>query len=374
LITANKNIETLKIVAINLGSTSTKIAYYVDTLCQVQTTLPHSTEKIAGYSSVWEQYDLRKTAIDAFLKDQGINPRGLSAFVSRGGHTQPLTGGTYRITPAMLEQSASEKYGNHVSDLGIKLAYDYAAEIGCLPLTVDTPATDEFGPLARYSGLPEIQRESHFHALNHKAVARRFAQDTKSDYESLNLIVCHMGGGTTVAAHRQGKMIDATNGLDGDGPFSTNRTGALPVGALVNLCYSGQYTHKEMHRKINGMGGMIAYLGETDMRVIEEKAKGGDERFDEVTEAMCYQTAKEIGAMATVLCGKVDAILFTGGIAYSDYVMDKIIRRVEHIAPVKRYPGEFEMESLCSNAYRALIGQIEIKTIDDTEWKHVSQL
>lgn len=354
-----------KIFAINLGSTSTKIVYYEDTVCKCDKTLPHRSEELKQFETIWEQIEYRKKAILDFMRDNNIDSRQIDAFTSRGGQTMPLHSGVYRITDLMLEQSRSGKYGNHITDVGIKLAATFAKENGkALALTVDTPVTDEFDPIARYSGLPEMPRASSFHALNQKAVAKKYAEDIGKKYESLNLVVCHMGGGTSCAAHKQGKMIDGPNALDGDGPFSTNRSGTLPVGALIDACYSGKYTHKEMRRKINGLGGMMAYVNDTDIKTVTDKALAGDNKCKEAIEAMMYQTAKEIGAMAVVLYGKVDAILITGGIAHSTYLIDMLKERIEFIAKVVVYPGEFEMQSLALNSYKALMGEVEIFDFD----------
>jgi butyrate kinase len=351
-----------KIFVVNLGSASTKIAFFEDESCLFKENLKHPAEEIKKFKSIWDQFSYRKAAIDAFMERHGIRVQELDAFVSRGGHTEALSEGTYLITEKMLEQSRSMQYGNHVSDLGLQLAADYAAQ-GPLPFTVDTACTDEFEPLARYSGLREIPRVSRFHVLNQKAVARKYAADVRRNYEDMNLIVCHMGGGTSVAVHARGKMVDADNGLDGDGPFSTNRAGGLPVGGLIDLCFSGQYTHAEMKRKVNGLGGLMSYIGETDVAAAERKAMSGDEACKEALLAMCYQTAKDISGVASVVCGEVDAILITGGIAYSEFLMNEIRRRVEFIAPVRLYPGEFEMESLGLGAWRALNGEVEIRKI-----------
>lgn len=351
-----------KIFVINLGSTSTKIAYFLNDKMEFKETIKHPAKEIEKFNTIWEQFDFRKKALDEFMNSHNINVKDLDAVVSRGGHTEPLSSGVYLINEKMLEESRSMKYGNHVSDLGLQLAYAYSKE-GPIPFTVDTACTDEFEPLARYSGLKEIERVSRFHILNHKAVSRKYASDINKKYEDLNLVVCHMGGGTSVAAHKKGKIIDGNNGLDGDGPFSTDRSCGLPVGALIDMCYSGKYSYKEMRRKIKGLGGLMSYVGDTDVMEIEKKAKNNDNKCKEALEAMCYQTAKEIGAMSTVLDGNVDAILITGGIANSKYLMDMIIKRVSFIAPVHLYPGEFEMESLGTNAYKALIKKTEIKEL-----------
>ena len=351
-----------KIIVINLGSTSTKVAYFEDDKCVSKKTIDHNADDIKQFKTIWEQKDFRTHVINKFMEEVNVKPQELDAFVSRGGHTVPLVGGVYHINEVMLEQSASEKYGNHISDLGLQIANEFS-KYGCVALTVDSPCTDEFEPLARYSGLKEIPRVSRFHALNQKAAARKYAKEIGKKYEELNLIVCHMGGGTSVAAHKHGLMVDGPNGLDGEGPFSTNRSCGLPVGALIDMCYSGEYTRKEMRRKINGLGGLMSYIGETDVRTIVNEIEKGNIKYKEALDAMCYQTAKEIGAMATVLKGNVDAIIFTGGIAYSEYVMNNIKDYVSYIAPVILKPGEFEMDSLGTNAYYALMGEVEIKEL-----------
>ena len=348
-----------QLAVINLGSTSTKVAYFEDAACVFSESISHPAEELRRFATNWDQYDYRRKIIQDFLTGKGVSVGELDAFVSRGGHTESIHSGVYRITPKMLEQSRSMKYGNHASDLGIRLAYDMAPDKRNA-FIVDSPCTDEFEPLARYSGLPELPRQSRFHVLNHKACARAYCQDHGLEYSKINLIVAHMGGGTSVAAHKRGKLVDGDNGLDGDGAFSTNRTGALPVGALVDLCFSGTMTRQEVRRKINGLGGMMAYVGDNDVLAVYNKARAGDETCREVLDAMIYQTCKQIGAMGTVLCGEVSAILLTGGIAYNQYIVEEITKRVKHIAPVYTYPGEREMLSLGQQSYRALTGEEEV--------------
>ena len=353
-----------KIAAINLGSTSTKIAYYENENCVFKDNIVHTARALEGFSTIWEQFEFRKQAIEAYLKEKGILISGLDAVVTRGGHTEPIVGGVYRITRKMLEQSASEKYGNHATDLGLKLAYEFSAQ-GPQAFTVDPPTTDEFEPLARYSGLPQIKRRSSFHVLNHRAAGRQYAKDSGKDYRDLNLVVIHMGGGISIAAHKKGRLVDASNAIDGDGPFSTNRCCSVPIGDLINMCYSGTYTYSEIRRLINGNAGLMAYVGENDVKTVEERAAGGDQACGEALDAMCYQIAKEVGAAATVLMGEVDAIVFTGGIAHSKRIVDSVSRRVSFIAPIAVYPGEYEMQSLGLNTLAALRGEEEIKELNE---------
>jgi len=351
-----------KILTINLGSTSSKLAYYENEECKVNTTLDHSVQELSVFGDLMEQDGYRRAAIEKFLKDNDINVSELDAVASRGGHTKPLEGGVYKIDETMLEQQASGLYGRHACDVGSKIAYKMTEGTNILPVVVDPPVTDEFIEEARLSGHPELPRESRFHALNHRATGKRFARDNGKKYEDLNLIIAHMGGGITVAAHRKGKMIDATNGIDGDGPFSTNRTGGLPVGALVNLCFSGRYSHKEIKKMLNGEGGLTAYLKENDVRTVEEKA-ATDDYFALCLEGMIYQTCKEIAAMGAVLEGKVDAVVITGGIANSKKITARMKERIGFVAPIILYPGENEMDALALGALEVMQGNEPLKTV-----------
>ena len=252
-----------------------------------------------------------------------------------------------------------------MSHLGVEIAFRLTERSDhAVPVTTDLPTTDEFEPLARYTGLVEIQRESKFQALNHRAMARAYAEKIGRAYEDLNLIMVMMGGGITVASHKHGLMVDAQDGLGGDGSFSNNRCCGVPSAALVDLCYSGEFTHEQMKRHLNGEAGLMAYTGTTDIRALVSRAEAGDKEVAEALDAMCYQASKDIGAHATVLCGKVDAIVLTGGMANATYLVDRIVERVGFIAPVVVMPGEREMESLGTNAYRALSGQIELKEFE----------
>lgn len=349
-----------KILAINLGSTSTKVAYYEDNNCVKKENIDHPAEEIRKYKSIWEQDEYRTNLIYKFMNDNHIDINSLDAIVSRGGHTKPLVSGVYKINEEMMTQQASGKWGQHVADLGSRLAYAMCQNKKAVALIVDPPVTDEFEPIARVSGHPLIERRSSFHALSHKATAKRYARENGLKYENLNLIVVHLGGGISVAPHEKGKMIDGENGLEGDGAFSTNRTGGLPVGDLVRLCFSGNYNYDEIHKMIHGEGGLMAYLGTQDVKEVEEKAKT-DEKYAFYLDAMIYQICKQIGAMTTVLCGKVDVILLTGGIAYSESIVQKIKNRVGFIAPIIVYPGENEMESLARGALEGLQGVTAIK-------------
>lgn len=350
-----------RICAINLGSTSTKIAYYEDETCVCKDSISHSARSLAAYASVFDQMALRRETVVGYLRDHGVSLDQLDALVSRGPQTEPVSSGVYRINRPMVEQAESGAYGVHVCSVGCRIAYDLAQEHGFAALTADTPCTDEFEPLARYSGLKEVSRHSRFQALNHKAMARFYAQGIGKRYEDLNLVVAMLGGGISVVAHKRGRMVDGPDALEGDGAFSNNRCCSVPVGQLVRLCYAGTYDLEGMLRHVNGEAGLYAYLRETDTRAIEASIAQGDEHAREVLDAMCYQTAKDIGAYATVLEGDVDAILMIGGMANSSYITSRIAQRVSFIAPVEVLPGEREMESLCLSALGALRGDVEVR-------------
>lgn len=349
-----------KILVVNLGSTSSKVAYYIDDKCEKAKSIEHDAETLKQFGGVQPQIEYRYEAVLAFLEDIGVKPAELSAVVSRGGHTEPIVGGVYRIDEEMLGESMSQRYGFHACDLGLQIAYKMSRE-GSIPLTVDPPVTCEFEPLSFYSGLPEIRRKSSFHVLNHRAAAKQYARDIDKPYENLRLVVIHMGGGISVAAHKEGKLVDANNALTGDGPFSTNRTGGLPVGSLIDMCYSGDFSHDQMMKKINGQGGLVAYVNETDVKTLEQRAKSGDTAVEEALAAMCYQIAKEIGSYAATLKGKIDAILFTGGISKSEYIIGIIREYISFIAPIVLYPGEFEMQALAQGAYEVLSGKADAR-------------
>lgn len=281
--------------------------------------------------------------------------------VGRGGMLKPIPGGTYACTDALVKDLEVGVSGQHASNLGGILAREIADEIGVPSFIVDPVVVDELMPIARYSGVPELPRVSIFHALNQKAVAKRYAKETGKKYEDLNLIVVHMGGGVSVGPHKNGKVIDIFNALDGDGAFSPERSGAVPVGALVKMCFSGEYTQAEVYKKLVGNGGFNAYVGTNDMRDVEKMVNEGNEKAAEVRDAFILQMSKNIGAMATVLEGKVDQIIVTGGIAYDKYVVAKLKERCEWIAPFTVYPGEDELLALVQGGLRVLNGEEEAK-------------
>ncbi len=346
-----------KMLILNMGSTSTKVAVYRDEEKIWQESLEHPREEITRFPRFFDQYEYRKQAIQKVLAEHGETLDSFDVFVSRGGTIKPIPGGVWTINETMLKDAWSGLYGDHPCNLGGQISYDFAREMGRPALTVDPPICNELSTLARYSGLPEIERIASFHNLNQRATAKRFARESGQDYKKLNLIVAHMGGGVSVGAHERGKIVDVNNGLAGDGPFAMERAGTIPSGDLIKICFSGKYTEAEVLRRVNGRGGVFAYLGLTDARKIQERIDQGDQEAKSVSEAMAYQIAKEIGGLATVFRGKVDAILLTAGLAHWKFLVDRITAAVDFIAPVKVYPGENEMASLAEGVYRGLAGQ-----------------
>jgi butyrate kinase len=346
-----------KLLIINPGSTSTKIGVFEDEELLFEETLRHTTEEIAQYATIVDQKDFRKKIIMDFIASKGVKVEELAAVVGRGGMLKPIPGGTYPVSDDLLEDLKIGKQGQHASNLGGILAREIADSVNIPSFIVDPVVVDELQPLARYSGVPELPRTSVFHALNQKAVAKRYAKEIGRDYKDLNLIVVHMGGGVSVGAHKNGRIIDVFNALDGDGAFSPERAGAVPPGALVKLCFSGKYDEKTIYKMLVGNGGFNAYLGTNDARVVEEKIKEGDKKAEEVYNAFIYQISKNIGAQAAVLEGKVDQIILTGGIAYGKTTCDAIKAKVGWIAPITVYPGEDELLALCQGGLRVTLGE-----------------
>lgn len=347
----------VKSLIINPGSTSTKIGVFEDENLLFEETLRHSTEEIARYASIIDQKDFRKDIIVSFLANKNFDIKSLNVVVGRGGLLKPIPGGTYAVTDELLEDLKIGKQGQHASNLGGILAREIADSIGVPSYIVDPVVVDELMPEARISGVPEIPRISIFHALNQKAVAKRYAKEAGVPYDSLNLIVVHMGGGVSVGAHKNGRVIDVFNALDGDGAFSPERAGAVPVGGLVKMCFSGKYTEKEVYKKLVGNGGFNAYLGTNDMRDVEKMCDNGDENAMLIRDAFCLQMSKNIGSMAAVLGGKVDRIIVTGGIAYDKYVVAQLKEHTEFIAPFTVYPGEDELLALAQGGLRVMNGE-----------------
>ena len=347
------------LLAINPGSTSTKIGLFQDDKQLWEDTQRYDTDVIGGFSSIAEQEDFRLNEIKKVLEEKGLNVKDLDCVVGRGGLLRPIPGGTYRVNQAMMDDLTSAKYGSHASNLGGPLALRLAKEAGRPDnaFIVDPVVVDELMDEARLSGLPEIERRSIFHALNQKAIARKVASDLGKSYEELSLVVAHMGGGISVGAHLNGRVIDVNNALDGDGPFSPERAGTLPSGGLAKLCFSGSVTLGEMKKKLSGKGGLVAHLGTNDLREVIRRRESGDQQADLVFRSMAYQIAKEIGSRSVALEGNVDGVILTGGLAYSDQFVQEITKYVSFIGPVMVYPGEDELLALSQGALRVMSGQ-----------------
>ena len=349
---------THRLLIMNPGSTSTKIAVFADEQPLFTESLRHSAEEVGRFARVYDQYAFRRDLIVARLQERGVEIASLSAVVGRGGLLRPIPGGTYRVNEAMLKDLREAPNGEHASNLGALLAHEIANAAGGIPaFIVDPVVVDEMEPVARLSGLPGMPRRSIFHALNQKATARRVARDLGKAYEEVNLVVVHLGGGVTVGAHRKGRVIDVNNGLDGEGPFSPERVGTLPSLGLIHLSFSWRYTLLEISKMLVGKGGLVAHLGTNDARLVEERIAAGDTRAERVYRAMAYQVAKEVGRAAVALSGQVDRVVLTGGLAYSELLTGWIRERVAWIGPVAVYPGEDEMQALAEGALRVLRGQ-----------------
>ena len=347
-----------RIFVINPGCTSTKVAVYEDGHAVWTSDGLHPQEEIEKFMTVDDQYEYRKNFVVKLLRKAGI-PLKFDAVIGRGGLLKPLQGGVYAVNE-LMKHDLHHARQQHVCNLGALIADDIAHECGCPAFMADPVVVDEMMTRARYTGLPFMKRESIFHALNSKAASRRYAKTVGRRYEDMELIVAHLGGGICVSAHHKGKVIDVNNALNGEGPIAPERSGTLPADQLVRLCFSGKYTQPQIMKMLAGYGGCYALLGMKDMKEIARRAEAGEEPFHEVLEAMLYTVAKQIGAMAVALWGKADAIILTGGIAYSKYCVEEIRKQVEFLAPVVVLPGEGEMESLAFNALGALNGELPI--------------
>lgn len=341
-------------LVINPGSTSTKIGVFDDDHCFFEKTIHHQPAELKQHNRINEQYEFRKRVILDQLDYEGINISKLSAVCGRGGLLKPITGGTYLVNPPMLHDLSNGLNGEHASNLGGIIAHEIADGLNIGAYIVDPVVVDEMEEIAKFSGVPEIPRKSIFHALNHKAAARRAAADLDAAYENLHLIIAHMSGGITVGAHRNGKVIDVNNGLHGEGPFSPERAGTVPAGDLISICFSGAYYRDEIMEKIVGHGGLMAYLNTKDTVEVENRIVSGNIQAKKIYDAMAYQIAKEIGSMAAVLSGKVDAIVLTGGLAYGKAFVENITKRVNWIADTITYPVENELQALNDGVLRVL--------------------
>ncbi len=350
------------ILAINPGSTSTKIAVYENDKSIFIKTIRHTTDELKEFNKVTDQFDFRKELILKELNDAGIDLGKIKAVIGRGGAIKPIESGIYLVNELMKQDLMAGESGEHASNLGGLIADNIAKSLSDAKAYIADPiVVDEMQDIARISGHPNFKRVSIFHALNQKAVARTYADSVNKKYEELNLIIAHLGGGISIGAHCKGKVIDVNNALDGEGPFSPERSGTLPVSALVKLCFSKLYSFPKVMKMIKGEGGYVAYLGTNNAYEVEMKVKNGDKYAELIQNAMAYQIAKEIGSLSTVLKGKIDAIIITGGVANNPDLINFIKDMVSFLAPIITYPGEDEMKALAMNAYLVLKGEIIAK-------------
>ncbi|MDD2889519.1 MAG: butyrate kinase [bacterium] len=349
----------MMILVINPGSTSTKIAVYGDNKELFSENISHSIDQLGKYKRIVDQKDFRRELINEVLKKRNIDDKKLNAVVGRGGLLKPIPSGTYKVNSKMLEDLNNGLQGEHASNLGGILAYEIASPLKIPAFIVDPVVVDELNDAARITGIAEIKRRSIFHALNHKYTARLAAQKLGKEYNDVNLIVAHLGGGISVAAHCKGKVIDVNNALNGEGPITPERAGTLPAWDLVELALSGKYSKEELKKMITGKGGVVALLGTNDMREVENRVKSGDKDANLIFEAMAYGIAKEIGSCAATLKGRVDGIVITGGFARWKEFIELIKERISFIGEIFIFPGENEMEALAAGAMRILKGETE---------------
>ena len=364
------------VLVVNTGSITTKFAYYRDGEVVIDQKLEHSVEELSRFSDVMEQDKMRTSEILNALKEKNIPLEDIDIVMARGGLFTPCITGVYNVNSDMREVLASSRDGNHACNLSAIIADDIAEEINrlrdseglkprfgkCVAYVADPPMADEMLPECHVGGIPEFPRKTLFHALNTRAIMRRYLRDTGRTAEDTTAIICHMGGGVTISLHRGGRVIDTSHGLGGDGPITPERAGCCPPYPLIDMCFSGKYTKQEIKRKLIGKGGAVAYFGTNDMRVVEKKAREGEPEYALFMKAFVLNIAKYIVAQGAVVDGKVDAIILTGGVAYSKYITDAITRKVQWLAPVKVYPGENELESLAENGYIILAGATKIHT------------
>ncbi len=352
-----------RLLIINVGSTSTKVACFSGGDPVAIENIAYRGEDLAAYPSLAAQLPRREEDVLKFLEKNGIALAGVDMIISRGGLGKPSPAGAYQIDERMRSDLLEGKYGKHPSALGPSMALDFAKQYGMPAIVIDPPSTDEFEPLARISGIPEIERKSAFHALNQKMAARKYAAHIGKGYEEINAIVAHLGGGITVGAHRRGRVVDCTHGLT-EGPFTPERAGAIPTMDLLDLAFSGKLDRKQLQVRLVGRGGLAAYLGTTDARKVEEMIQEGNEKAKRIFEAMAYQIAREIGAMSTVLYGRIDGIVLTGGLAHSGMLTGWVEQRIRFLAPVFVYPGEDEMAALAEGGLRVLRGEEGIQSYE----------
>jgi len=352
----------MRLLIINPGSTSTKIAVYEEEREVLSENIPHSVEELAPYARIVDQKGFRKDIILETLRKKGLAPSDLAAVVGRGGLLSPIPSGVYGVNDRMLDDLYKGVQGEHASNLGGLIADEIARPLGIPAFIVDPVVVDELEDWARLSGVPEIRRRSIFHALNHKYSARLAAKELGRSYESVNLVVCHLGGGISIAAHERGRVVDVNNALNGEGPIAPERAGTVPAGDLVALAFSGRYAEKDLKKMLTGRGGMVAHLQTNDMRETVKRVAAGDGQAELVFTAMAATVAKQIGACAAVLKGRVDGIVLTGGLAYASEFIDRIKERVQFLGLIFVFPGENEMIALAQSGLRVLKGEETART------------
>ncbi|HHZ02154.1 MAG TPA: butyrate kinase [Tissierellia bacterium] len=357
-----------KILVINPGSTSTKVSLYENEKELFTEKLDHPLEIIEKFENVEDQLHMRKDLVLKILKEKNFDIKDLSVVVARGGMLPPVKSGAYEINELMIDRVLNRPIMEHASNLAAPIAYEIAKEAGVPSYIYDSVMTDELTDIARISGMPDIPRTSSSHVLNTRAMAIKAARKRGKKYNELNIIVAHLGGGISINVHEKGRIVDLVS--DDEGPFSPERAGRVPCRDLINLCYSGKYDKKTMHRKLRGNGGLRAYLNTIDAREVEDMIEKGNQEARIIYEAMAYQIAKGIGELATVVEGKVDVIVLTGGIAHSRMLTDWIVKRISFIAPVEIFPGENEMEALALGALRVLRGQEVARQYEEREFSH----
>ncbi|MCP4632678.1 MAG: butyrate kinase [candidate division Zixibacteria bacterium] len=350
--------DNYKILVINPGSTSTKVSVFENEKESIGTSISHSRLELEPFERIWDQYEFRKKLIKELLEENNISPEELSAVVGRGGLFRPVIGGTYKVNQLMIEDGRRADRGEHASNLGAVLAYGLAWDFNIPSFIVDPPSVDEFFAPARVSGLKNIRRESLFHALNIKATARLAAEKTGKKFDESNFVICHLGGGISITAVCRGKVIDSNNALSG-GPFTPERAGDVSTFALLDICYSEEYTKKQVQKMLVGKGGLSSHLDINDCREVEKRIAEGDENAREIYEGMIYQICTNIGARSVALKGKLDAVILTGGLAYSEYVVERIKKWTSFLGPVIVFPGQDEMKALALGALRILNGEEE---------------
>ena len=348
------------ILTVNPGSTSTKIALFEDLDLIVKETVRHSKKALSRFDDLIDQLEMREKVINKFLKKNNVKLEDIDGFIGRGGLVKPVKSGIYKVNKKMIEDLSSKKFGEHASNLGGIIVYEMAKTVGKDAFIADPVVVDEMSSVAKISGLNGISRRPLWHALNQKAVARKYAEKAGFKYEDVNLIVAHLGGGISVGLHKRGRVTDVNNALDGDGPFSPERTGCLPVGAVIDLAFSGQYTREQLAKLNHGFGGLVSYLDTNDAEKVSGMINNKEVFAKRVMKAMVYQIAKEIGSLYAVTRGNLDAIIITGGLAYNQDVLQPLLEYIDHLGEVVVYPGEDELEALAFNMYRLLSNEIKL--------------